>query len=540
LGLFNRVSDLTKEVSVDASTSGTLDSKLVSKIQNITGLLSVLSPIKSSVETPREPSTLSGILTFAKNAASAYKEYKQVFASEVLPPIDKVLAVTASKQPDAALDEFASNPAYGTISGASAVSQARVQMLKVNNIISQIEESDLEIIDSRLESRTYNALPTDAQSFEFKANHAIESLFKMSPNSYIAHSGNVQMHMKLVHWRLHTGRYGVGDYSQNVPEGPTRLGTTPAGYNNDRVYNVPGATSVLVGSAEDSPLGVTRVFYPKAVNLDGFASFPPKQDCYSYELMVDLKVQSTAAAVTGFINVAAGSMLPGDPGSFIEDRRYKWNFDGAGLPSASGLFKFAIPMVSGRAPCYEMWYSAPAVTAVTMTTQSDITDIIGTPISHKCPQSEIDYKLAGETGRRFLQSGDRWSSLLGRVDRDIRDDPNYGLRALWHARASSDSGLIEELVDAALKYSGAIWGSSIGAPSVDDKYSPYGVTLKDLSNLHSWLYSDGVFAGKTAADIDALLDLFVKDIEFIVRASQSSDLYHNTLVNHNGFSCRCG
>jgi hypothetical protein len=540
MGLFNRASELIKVIGADSSAGSPLDGDMLGKANKVVGLLKLLSPIKPTLTPAGTPSTSRSVMDFVKSAASSYRELKETFSSKVLPPIDKVLAVTVSKQPEEAINEFATKPAYATIAGAAAVSQARQTMLTVSKIVDTIEESDLKIIDSRLKSEYYSALASDADAFSYKAEHAIETLMKVSPNSFIAHGGSVRMHQKLEKWDLQLSDYGWRDMSKNRLF-PTRMGTTPVTESYAHVYPVPGATTVVIGSPEDAPLGMFRNFLPLYLDNAGHSTFPPKKGCYDYSLIVHMRINTTAPfGETAFLNVAVGKTVTEAPLEINYTKTYKWPFRAHFHDPTEGAFTFAVPYYGDWTSSMEMWISSTDVFPLTMTATFNVLGVVGEPKGHSCEQGAIDYRLVNEDGRRFIQGGDRWSSLLGKVKREYSDDPNFSLRALWHSRLAADSGLIEELVDAALQYSGSVWGTTIGAPSVNDKYAEHGVTLASMSNIHSWLYSDGVFAGKSQSEIDTLLNFFVDDLKFITQAVDNGDRMRDTLVAHNGFNCRCG
>jgi hypothetical protein len=450
LGIFDRTSDLIKTISSEGSIQASLTPEMATTVRTINNLLRALSPIKPSAGLATVPSRISEVLSFAKSAAGIFSELRKTFDSKVIPPVDKILAVTDSKDPEMALDEFASNISYGTIAGASAVSQARVQMLTVNKIINSVEDSEMDLIDQRLTEETYNSLPTDADSFHYKAEHAMTSLLKISPNSYIAHSGMVQMHQKLENWNLVTSRYGLASGPQNMAGVPTRMGGTPVTFDRSPIYTVPGAVSVLTGSVEDAPLGIFRNMATLAGSLNGHPSFPPKSGCYKFELLVEMKVTtSDDMGAPAYINVVSGHE---SGNTIVPYATYKW-LHNHGVATRHSTVKFTVPYDGSQFSGFEMWISGSVAGALaSVVVETTVTDIIGIPQTHRCAEGEIDYRLAGETGIRFLQSGDRWSSLLGKVQRDTLDDPNYSLRSLWHARLASDSTLIEELIDSALEY----------------------------------------------------------------------------------------
>jgi hypothetical protein len=535
--LISGVSKLINRTSKEGFGLDLLTPAVLGSSSKIFSHLSNFKRLIPSLTLPDIPGISSDFKGFIEKSASTIEKVSDTFKTDIVPVIDAVKMLAKDKSSDkAAIDEVAGNPAYGTLAVADKVNKARAHLGLLNTVISQPETKDITVIEKQTSGRDTHHGPTNHEALSYKVLHAIQSLSAMSPASLVA-SNDVLNVAKPVPWELNGFDFGFSCGYKRTAGVASSIAAAP-------VSDLHELGVIANAVTFDGALPVVKTGHLFKMDCDsgndqGFSSFPPKQDCYDWSFQSEIDVRISSG---GALNVLTGTnegMLWVWVGNLTDglNTLYKFPIKWEGALAVTKSLDLDIPFSAGEEHAVEMALVTPNVAPVVLEIQARSLGMAGLPKSSSCQRSHIDFHTATSLARQFVEPGTRWIDLFGKVKRESRMDPNFSLSQGWNARSVANTTLVSEIVDAYVAAGVAEWGTSPGAPSINDKYVDKGLNgIADMIAFNSYIYTDGPFAGKTPREINELLHYFSDDLKFAASSLFKDSKLSIQLSDSNAFT----
>jgi hypothetical protein len=460
------------------------------------------------------------------------------FKKEVNTPLTPITAVSDDKSSNkAALQQYANT--YTSTESQVRLRTAEQHLDLYRVLLDDIESSEIRKVENDLVIAPLEMSRTNFDSLKTKLAYLRREMALISPNSLISH-GNSMTILRPQFWELLNSRYAMSFSHARIAGQPTRLGATPVSDQLDSEFSVPGATSVVIGSANDSPNGWVFRTHIESGNTNGHTAFPPKEECYSWASNWNVRARIASGGPltalfggdSGILHIHTG--LNGSPLSSHYSFPIIW---GGNVSQTVADISFEIPFTSTQQGVTEIYLSTNQSAAYNLELTLSHAGVVGTPRSDTCVRAHIDYLTPTSNMRQFIESNTRWLNTFGRVIRDPWADPNFSLEALWNERTATSTIMLGEVIDAYKHYVTSYFGTNAGAPSVDDKYIKHGLTgISDMVRITSYPYTSGPFVGLDGTKIVSLLRMFKDDIDFIERLLYEDAAAADIMVNHNLFT----
>jgi hypothetical protein len=155
---------------------------------------------------------------------------------------------------------------------------------------------------------------------------------------------------------------------------------------------------------------------------------------------------------------------------------------------------------------------------------------IGDP-KRDCETADLHYR---DSSGAVLQitSSQRWVDLFGQLTE--YGDPNYSVGAFWDRRTGAVPYNLVNVCQVIYDYVNSVF---TGGESIDDKYVALGVTggFMAMSNMKSWVYTDGPLSGMSTSNKLLAICLFKQDLRHTVEGLEVNDDLADMLLSR--FRC---